>query len=422
MGDYHKHKKIEEPKENIDKQIKKQPEIESRKEQKPKTMKESLMSHVSKDTYLEACERNKEREFLNEFSRIGYSLYLHDTNKKRIPDLKKDDIRKIVKEMKETLELRGKLPLFPRYLDDGVVENLMWVGPLIAELYSLKTGETAHLTIGDISSVEREVRVFDPNENSKIPKYTFGHLGCVYVYPQDLDISLGHGYRSSLVPIETACKLARRRFNPNIWKKVVLGAMATGLFVVGAVALTPVAVDYFQKQEEIRIIQEQNTIAKNNSISTIKESIYETLTEMGYLPQHFDVRSPAYLGPSLFDIMLSVNVDKDETTGGSITDLPKWAGFDITFFFNFPKKGEQLSGFDKLPGSEFEERLYYPDYYKQYPSTLPQAKIISEQYVGSDTVIKDLKEQYKQIIREGIQKIQNEIDSLKKPKGYYQNL
>jgi hypothetical protein len=57
-------RKIEKRKETTDKRAMRQIELNSRDDQKQKTMKDRMMSRVNKDAYLKECERKKEGDFL----------------------------------------------------------------------------------------------------------------------------------------------------------------------------------------------------------------------------------------------------------------------------------------------------------------------------------------------------------------------
>ena len=57
-------RKIEKRKETTYKRAMRQIELNSRDDQKQKTMKDRMMSRVNKDAYLKECERKKEGDFL----------------------------------------------------------------------------------------------------------------------------------------------------------------------------------------------------------------------------------------------------------------------------------------------------------------------------------------------------------------------
>lgn len=210
MIEYHSRRKVEKPK--ID--------VVQGQVQKKSTIKDTLIQKINFDAYQLACDENRRQEFLDEFARIGYNFYLHEKNKEYTSDFKRNDAKKVIKEMRKTTKLVKNMPVYMRQINDGAGEHVVWVGPLIAELYGLKSGDTVNLIIENDWCREREVKIFEPKTN-----YNFSSLGGIWIHYRDIQMSIGPKMKEKItflsphgVLVDVSYELTNRRKKRIMYK------------------------------------------------------------------------------------------------------------------------------------------------------------------------------------------------------------
>ena len=124
------------------------------------TIKDNLMDAVGCITYDKEKKKN-EVGFWNTFTDIANSLYLrlYHQDLGYLPDLPNGGCKEVLKEMRTTLEMKGKTPIFA--YRSGTSRDIV-MRPLAAQMYNVQSGDDVYLSIGDTKSIKGRVRVDEP--------------------------------------------------------------------------------------------------------------------------------------------------------------------------------------------------------------------------------------------------------------------
>lgn len=133
------------------------------------TIKDNLIDAIGCTTYDKEKKKN-EAGFWDTFADIANSLYLriYHSDLGYLPDLSDGGYKEVLKEMRATLEMNGKTPIFA-YQCSTSRDIIM--RPVAAQMYNVQSGDEIYLSIGATKSIKKAVNVSD-----SFPINTLGDL------------------------------------------------------------------------------------------------------------------------------------------------------------------------------------------------------------------------------------------------------